>query len=127
MLPLVLPSVARVLPVIGNTENGVMARKIKVKICVLPCCQILYISLMRFSLFSLFFLCVCVIFFFYKLSFFFLSLSLCVCIIFFLQVVFFRGNSGNSGNMALLRHRSGNISGNKIGNTATVAATKSTT
>ena len=107
MLPLVLPSVARVLPVIGNTENGVMARKIKVKICVLPCFQILYISL--------------------KLSFFFLSLSLCVCIIFFLQVVFFRGNSGNSGNMALLRHRSGNISGNKIGNTATVAATKSTT
>ena len=36
MLPLVLPSVAGVLPVSGNTENGVMARKTKVKICVLP-------------------------------------------------------------------------------------------
>ena len=36
MLPPVLPSVATVLPVSGNTKNGVMARKIKVKICVLP-------------------------------------------------------------------------------------------
>ena len=36
MLPLVLPSVAGVLPVSGNTENGVRARKTKVKICVLP-------------------------------------------------------------------------------------------
>ena len=35
-MPLVLPSVAGVLPVSGNTENGVRARKTKVKICVLP-------------------------------------------------------------------------------------------
>ena len=78
LLPLVLPSVARVLPVIGNTKNGVMARKIKVKICVLPMLpNIIYFS--------------------YVFRFFFFSLSLSL---FFLQVVFSRGNSGNSGNMA---------------------------
>ena len=36
MLPLVLPSVATLLPVSGNTKNGVIARKTKAKICVLP-------------------------------------------------------------------------------------------
>ena len=40
--------------------------------------------------------------------------TLCVFHFFLLQVVFSCGNSGNSGNMASLRHRSGNISGNKI-------------
>ena len=57
MLPLVLPSVARVLPVVGNTENGVMARKTKVKICVLPMLPN-------------------IIYFPYAFSFFFFSLSL---------------------------------------------------
>lgn len=73
MLPLVLPSVATVLPVSGNTKNGVIARKTKVKICVLPMLpNIIYFS--------------------YVISFFFF---LCL----FLQVVFSRGNSGNSGNI----------------------------
>lgn len=55
MLPLVLPSVATVLPVSGNTKNSVMARKTKVKICVLPMLpNIIYFS--------------------YVISFFFLSL-----------------------------------------------------
>ena len=82
MLPLVLPSVATVLPVSGNTKNGVMARKTKVKICVLPMLpNIIYFS--------------------YVISFFSSSLSLSLCVIFFfLQVVFSCGNSGNSGNMA---------------------------
>ena len=94
MLPVVLPSVATLLPVSGNTKNGVLARKTKVKICVLPMLpNIIYFS--------------------YAFSFFFfLSLSL-VSSFFFLQVVFSCGNSGNSGNMALLRHRSGNTCGNK--------------
>ena len=91
MLPLVLPSVARVLPLTGNTKNGVMARKTKVKICVLPMLpNIIYFS--------------------YAFRFFF---SLSPVSFFFSQVVFSRGNSGNSGNMALLRHRSGNTCGNK--------------
>ena len=71
LLPLVLPSVARVLPVIGNTKNGVMARKIKVKICVLPMLpNIIYFS--------------------YVISFFFLllSLSLSLCIIFSYKLYF---------------------------------------
>jgi len=82
VLPLVLPSVATVLPVSGNTKNGVMARKTKVKICVLPMLpNIIYFS--------------------YVISFFFFSLSpLFLFHFFFLQVVFSRGNSGNSGNMA---------------------------
>ena len=53
MLPLVLPSVARVLPLTGNTKNGVMARKTKVKICVLPMLpNIIYFSY-AFRFFSL--------------------------------------------------------------------------
>ena len=95
MLPPVLPSVATVLPVSGNTKNGVMARKIKVKICVLPMLPN-------------------IIYFPYVISFFFLSLSLFLFHFFFLQVVFSCGNSGNSGNMASGRHRSGNTCGNKI-------------
>ena len=82
MLPVVLPSVATVLPVSGNTKNGVMARKTKVKICVLPMLPN-------------------IIYFFYVISlFFFLSLSLSLYHFFLLQVVFSHGNSGNSGNMA---------------------------
>ena len=81
LLPLMLPSVARVLPLSGNTENGVMAGKTKVKICVLPMLPN-------------------IIYFPYAFRFFFFSLSLCCVTFFFLQVVFSRGNSGNSGNMA---------------------------
>ena len=68
MLPLVLPSVAGVLPVSGNTKNGVMARKTKVKTCVLPMLpNIIYYPYVSLSLslsLSLSF------FFFYKLYFF---------------------------------------------------------
>ena len=82
MLPLVLPSVATVLPVSGNTKNGVMARKTKAKICVLPMLpNIIYFSY--------------VIFFLTHTH----SLSQRVSF-FLLQVVFSCGNIGNSGNMA---------------------------
>ena len=82
MLPLVLPSVATVLPVSGNTKNGVIARKTKAKICVLP-------------------LLPNIIYFFYVISFFFTHTHTHTSVsFFFLQVVFSRGNSGNSGNMA---------------------------
>ena len=68
MLPLVLPSVATLLPVSGNTKNGVIARKTKAKICVLPMLpNIIYFS------YAIFFLThthsACFIFFFYKLYF----------------------------------------------------------
>lgn len=70
MLPLVLPSVATLLPVSGNTKNGVIARKTKVKIYVLPMLpNIIYfsyvISSLSLSLSSLLFH-----FFSYKLYFF---------------------------------------------------------
>ena len=69
MLPLVLPSVATVLPVSGNTKNGVMARKTKVKICVLPMLpNIIYFSYVISFFFSLS-LSPCFIFFSYKLYF----------------------------------------------------------
>ena len=70
MLPLVLPSVATVLPVSGNTKNGVIARKTKAKICVLPMLpNIIYFSyvILFFLLLSL--LLLCFIFFSYKLYF----------------------------------------------------------
>ena len=70
MLPLVLPSVATVLPVSGNMKNGVMARKTKVKICVLPMLPN-------------------IIYFFYVISLFFFSLSLSLCIIFFFYKLYF--------------------------------------
>ena len=70
MLPLVLPSVAGVLPVSGNTKNGVMARKTKVKICVLPMLPN-------------------IIYFPYVISFFSLSLSLCVIFFFSLYKLYF--------------------------------------
>ena len=78
MLPLVLPSVARVLPVIGNTKNGVMARKTKVKICVLPMLpNIIYFSY-AFSFFSS------------------LSLSLSPCIIFSYKLYFFAATAATA-------------------------------
>ena len=70
MLPLVLPSVATVLPVSGNTENGVITRKTKVKICVLPMLPN-------------------IIYFPYVISFFSLSLSLCVIFFFSLYKLYF--------------------------------------
>lgn len=69
MLPLVLPSVATVLPVSGNTKNGVMARKTKVKICVLPMLpNIIYFSYVIFFLHT-HTISLRVSFFFYKLYF----------------------------------------------------------
>ena len=68
MLPVVLPSVATLLPVSGNTKNGVLARKTKVKICVLPMLPNIIYFLHAFSFFSLS-LSLCVIFFSYKLYF----------------------------------------------------------
>ena len=66
LLPLVLPSVARVLPVSGNKKNGVLARKTKVKICVLPMLPNIIYSPYAFRFFlSLSLLC----HFFYKLYF----------------------------------------------------------
>ena len=70
MLPVVLPSVATVLPLTGNTKNGVMARKTKVKICVLPMLPN-------------------IIYFPYVISFFFFSLSLSPCFIFFFYMLYF--------------------------------------
>ena len=70
MLPLVLPSVATLLPISGNTKNGVMARKTKVKICVLPMLpNIIYFSYVFFVFFFSLSLSLCVIFFSYKLYF----------------------------------------------------------
>lgn len=70
LLPLMLPSVARVLPISGNTENGVMARKTKVKICVLPVLPN-------------------IIYFTYVFSFFFFSLSLSLYHFFSLYKLYF--------------------------------------
>ena len=69
MLPLVLPSVAIVLPASGNTKNGVITRKTTVKICVLPMLPniiyfFFYVIVFFFSLSP-----PCVIFFSYKLYF----------------------------------------------------------
>ena len=69
MLPLVLPSVATLLPVSGNTKNGVIARKTKVKIYVLPMLpNIIYFSYV-ISFFSLSLL----LFHFFSYKFYFLA------------------------------------------------------
>lgn len=70
MLPLVLPSVATVLTVSGNTKNGVIARKTKVKICVLPMLpNIIYFSYVIFFTHTHTHTLSAVSFFFYKLYF----------------------------------------------------------
>ena len=70
MLPLVLPSVATVLPVSGNTKSGVITRKTKVKICVLPMLpNIIYFPYVISFFFHTHTHSLCVSFFFFKLYF----------------------------------------------------------
>ena len=100
MLPLVLPSVATVLPVSGNTKNGVIARKTKVKICVLPMLpNIIYFS--------------------YVISFFFFSLSLSLCHFFSYKLYFLAATAATAATWRYYAIRAATLAATKIEKLAT--------